>query len=245
MNFIAHRGYSKQYPENSLAAFEAVINHPLNGRNLIGIELDIHLTSDGVIPVMHGTTIADGNGQTVNVAGITFAQLQRFFKNGGKNKEHAIPTIEQALTLVAHKTGLCLEIKDGKFNLESFAIRFVKAIKAYGPKNDIVISSFSPEILKFIIKKTSSFKVKYAFLFKTWEALENLPGDVSAHLDFLHPWYKLILEDSDKITSLGFPLQGWTVDDPAEINAMLAGPGAECIHAIMTNDIALAERFAA
>ena len=35
MKFIAHRGYSACYPENSLPAFEAVVNHAQNGHSLL------------------------------------------------------------------------------------------------------------------------------------------------------------------------------------------------------------------
>ena len=45
---IAHRGASGLFPENTLASFEAAIKLGSDG-----IELDVHLTSDGVIVVHH------------------------------------------------------------------------------------------------------------------------------------------------------------------------------------------------
>lgn len=41
MKFIVHRGFWLHFAENSLPAFQAVIEHPCNGRSLIGIELDL------------------------------------------------------------------------------------------------------------------------------------------------------------------------------------------------------------
>ncbi|MBN2320302.1 MAG: hypothetical protein JXR49_14555 [Acidobacteria bacterium] len=72
MKFIAHRGFSRRFAGNSLPAFQAVIDHPCNGRSLIGIELDIHLCKDERIPVMHETTVPGYKGEKVPVAQCTF-----------------------------------------------------------------------------------------------------------------------------------------------------------------------------
>jgi hypothetical protein len=51
MKFVAHRGYSAKYPDNTLPAFEAALKHPECGRGLIGIEIDIRLTRDSRMAV--------------------------------------------------------------------------------------------------------------------------------------------------------------------------------------------------
>ncbi|NOR49715.1 MAG: glycerophosphodiester phosphodiesterase, partial [Desulfuromonadales bacterium] len=68
----AHRGASCCAPENTLAAFTLAVD---NGAD--GLELDIHLSRDGVPVVIHDETLertTDGCGP---VAEMTLQQLQR------------------------------------------------------------------------------------------------------------------------------------------------------------------------
>lgn len=61
MKIWAHRGCSQRYPENTLLAFENAAR--LNG--LIGIELDIQLTRDGELVVIHDERVdrtTEGSG---------------------------------------------------------------------------------------------------------------------------------------------------------------------------------------
>ena len=50
--YVAHRGGAAQWPENSLTAFRKAI--ALGARVL---ELDVHLTADGVVAVIHDPTL--------------------------------------------------------------------------------------------------------------------------------------------------------------------------------------------
>ena len=69
MRLWAHRGCSQRYPENTLLAFEKAAKI----RDLTGIELDIQLTKDGELVVMHDervdrTTNGSGFVQGVRVS---------------------------------------------------------------------------------------------------------------------------------------------------------------------------------
>jgi len=243
MKFIAHRGYRKCYPENTLAAFEAVINHPQNGKNLIGIELDIHATSDNRIIVMHSTEIETANKETVAVADITHAQLMECAARNNPDKFAAIPDIDQTLQLVNHKTELCFEIKQAAYNRTAFIARLIESLHRYKPENDVVISSFSHEILWVIAEAAKHVDVKYAFIFRTLDSLNCLPAKTKERLNYLHPNHKLLLKYPDAFEDAPFPLQCWTVNTPEEIDAILALPIAGAIRSIMTDDIAFSQRY--
>ena len=65
MKIWAHRGCSQMYPENTMLAFEKAA--AIDG--LTGIELDIQLTKDDHIVVMHDEWVnrtTDGNGRVVD-----------------------------------------------------------------------------------------------------------------------------------------------------------------------------------
>lgn len=119
---IAHRGGSGLWPENTLGAFERAIDMGAEG-----IELDVHLTKDGVLVVHHDESlkpaIARGrNGEwltrpTPLIKDLTFEELQQF--DVGRLKPGAgysarypeqtpldgerIPTLEAVFDLVARK----------------------------------------------------------------------------------------------------------------------------------------------
>lgn len=243
MKFLAHRGFSRRFAENSLPAFQAVVEHPCNGRSLIGIELDIHLTSDDRIPVMHETSVRNDRGKKVPVASCTFDELQRFFHRENAPSVPAVPAIEEVLDLVDHRTELCFEIKEGPYDLDRFCSRFAAALHFYRPRGDVVVSSFSSDILEWVRPPLARFDLKYGFIFKSMGDLECLlPARVS-QFDFLHPQYRLALNAPERFSSGLPPLRCWTVND-ADIVRKLAdiAPGVP-VEAVMTDDIELAALF--
>ncbi len=243
MKFIAHRGFSRQFAENSLPAFQAVIDHPCNGRSLIGIELDIHLSKDGRIPVMHETTVPGYKGTKVPVAQCTFEELQRLFKRKHGRSAPPVPAIEEVLDLVDHRTELCFEIKKGAYDFDRFSLRFAAALGAYRPRGDVVVSSFSHEILEWVRPYLARFDLRYGCIFRSVKALQSVPPDVRGRFDLLHPRYTLVLDSPGLFPSNGPPVRCWTVNDPGTINRLISLTPAVPLEAIMTDDIDLADKF--
>jgi glycerophosphoryl diester phosphodiesterase len=107
--YVVHRGGAALWPENSLLAFRNALT--LGARLL---ELDVHLTADGEVAVIHDATLdrtSDGSGP---VAAHTAAELRRLRLRGpdGALTEEWVPTLGEVLALAA-PTGvtLLLEIK--------------------------------------------------------------------------------------------------------------------------------------
>ncbi len=135
--WTAHRGYSTKFPENSLAAclggYEA-------GADCI--EIDVHLSSDGVVMVMHDDSIDRTTNGKGKIASMTSQQLQQYklkYKNGTLSEEH-IPTFEEILQAFQGKDVkfLC-EIKSGQADLPR---KCVELIKKYNMENQVVFISF-------------------------------------------------------------------------------------------------------
>ncbi|MBD3391336.1 MAG: hypothetical protein GF418_04745 [Chitinivibrionales bacterium] len=241
MNFIAHRGYSRRFPENSLAAFQAVIEHARNGHNLIGIELDVQLTADGRIAVLHDTSVPKDT--MVAVAAMTFDELQRCHARAAGQAACPVPDILETFDLVEHKTELCIEIKQAGYDMDRFMGALLDALASYRPRGDVVLSSFSADIVERAAEATADIDVRHAFIFEEWKHWDGLPDAVRSILHFAHPHYKLLLDQPERLADTLPPVQCWTVDDPAAIETLMSLPGASRIRAIMTNDINLAETF--
>ncbi len=239
MKFIAHRGYSKKFAENSLPAFQAVIDHPCNGSTVTGIELDVHLTSDGEIPVMHEISVRGSDGKSVPVAACTFGQLQTLFRRQHGESVPPVPSIEDVLDLVNHRTELCFEIKIGEYDLRRFTDRFAAALDSYRPRGDVVVSSFSYEILEYVRPRLEKLGLRYGFIFHLAAAWDRVPRNVRDRFDLLHPRYDLPLGNPGLFPA-GKPIRCWTVNDRATLERLIGAAASLPIEAVMTDDLDLA-----
>jgi glycerophosphoryl diester phosphodiesterase len=244
MNFLAHRGYSSRFPGNTLPAFQAVLEHPENGRALKGIELDIQLTGDNRIAVLHDTVIPAENGLSMPVAALSLSRLRALLRNRHCGQAVETPELAQVLELVSHRTGLCLEIKRADYHLDTLATRLVTLLEAYKPRGDITISSFSPAILRALIPKTRHLGIEYAFIFDRWEAIDTVPESTRKSLGYIHPDYRLLLAAPHRLAAIGIRAQCWTVNDAESVQSLLALQEARHIDAVMTDDIGLCEQSA-
>jgi glycerophosphoryl diester phosphodiesterase len=107
--FAAHRGGAMLWPENSLLAFR---NALALGADFL--ELDVHLTRDGEVVVIHDATLERTTTGTGPVRERTLAELGavRLKDRGGATLEEGIPTLDQVVALaVAGKRQMLLEIK--------------------------------------------------------------------------------------------------------------------------------------
>ena len=125
---IAHRGFTKTFPDNSLKAFEAAIQIPVDA-----IECDIHETADHQFVVYHDYELS---GKTINKLSLTEVRTVKL------RDRYEIPTLEETLDLCSGKVILMLEIKQ----LESLE-RFAKIVVAQVKPHDVIITSFNRDIV--------------------------------------------------------------------------------------------------
>ncbi|MAA73825.1 MAG: hypothetical protein CMN28_03870 [Salinisphaeraceae bacterium] len=106
---IAHRGASHAWPENTMAAFNAGLAEGADG-----LELDVQLSSDGVVMVFHDEHLGKLGERRARIADRTAAELQALDAGGWFSAQHAglrVPTLDEVLTAFAGRTQLCVEIK--------------------------------------------------------------------------------------------------------------------------------------
>lgn len=113
---VAHRGASAQLPENTMEAYRRAVELGTDA-----IELDVHLTQDGQLAVIHDDTIDRTTDGTGAVAGFSMKALRRFDAgynftdpDGGfpfRGKGMTIPTLPEVLDWLPDGIGLVVEIK--------------------------------------------------------------------------------------------------------------------------------------
>lgn len=130
--FIAHRGlHNDSVPENSHRAFERAIDKGL------AIELDLRLTKDGKLVVIHDADLMRVCGVEGAVADFTYEQLRAFSLKGTGEK---IPLFKDVLKQVNGQVPLLIELKNCNFGqLESRAVHLCR-----GYKGDFAMQAFDP-----------------------------------------------------------------------------------------------------
>ena len=96
MRIWAHRGCSQRYPENTLLSFEKAAAI----QSLTGIELDIQLTKDGQLVVIHDERVDRTTEGIGFVRDYTLAELKRLHIYADVNNSQKIPAMEEVLNLL-------------------------------------------------------------------------------------------------------------------------------------------------
>ncbi len=102
---IGHRGAKGYAPENTLLAFQKAIDMGVDG-----IELDVHISLDGAIMVIHDPTIDDTTNGKGAVNKLSLQEIQSFVIN--ETHDGRIPTLEEVFDLVNQRFFINIELKN-------------------------------------------------------------------------------------------------------------------------------------
>lgn len=125
---IGHRGFKKKYPENTLLAFQKAIDAKADC-----VELDVRLTKDGVLVVIHDKSTHRMTGKNFFVEKTDFATLRTL----DFGLEEKIPTLEEVLELCKGKIGVHIELSS-----VGNAEPAVNLVSEFGMEKEVVFSSF-------------------------------------------------------------------------------------------------------
>lgn len=200
MKIWAHRGCSQRYPENTLLAFERAAE--ING--LEGIELDLQLTKDRHMVVIHDERVDRTTDSIGEVRQYTLAELKKLRIDAGNGKYEQIPTMEEVLDLLGDKlkSGLRLniELKNSVFPYEGMEEKIVDLIRRRDLEKQIVFSTFYAKSLQRIRKLDPNVELGILDR-KVSDCLYKLKGGCGA--DALHPYWQtldLSLEEMENYT---------------------------------------------
>ena len=199
-----HRGASAVAPENTLAAFFVAQEDGADG-----LELDIHLSRDGVPVVIHDETVdrtTDGRGAVETFA---LRELQALDAGGWFAEDFAgetVPMLETVLDLFSGRLRLNLEVKDVRAGQV-----VIEMLQGY-PRADVLLSSFNWRLLKTLRESTPSLPM--AVLLETADWHRALAVAEIIRAEALHPRLDrvsrgLVQQCREKQPDVSV----WTVDD--------------------------------
>lgn len=147
MKIWAHRGCSQMYPENTPLAFEKAVQI----KRLEGIELDIQLTRDGEMVVIHDERVDRTTEGTGFVRDYSLTELKKLHIYADSHPSQQIPTINEVLDLLETrlKAGLRLniELKNGVYPYPGMEEKIVELVHRRGLQDVVVYSSFCAKSL--------------------------------------------------------------------------------------------------
>lgn len=230
IKIIAHRGSNKKAPQNTMPAFVLA-----DRDNADGYETDVHLTRDGIPVICHNYTVDMTSDCTGNISDFTLAELKKMDFGSYFSEEYKgtpLPTLDEFLAFAAEsgREVINIELKCPREGMQALVGKTVEAIAKYGISDKIIISSFSPKILKKT--KAAAPGLKTAFLYPTNRPSVCRPVLFNPFLiakrvgaDYLHPAAFSVTPALVKLAHrLGLKVNVWTVDDePTVRRLMLCG----------------------
>lgn len=150
---IAHRGSRLKAPENTIASFQQAVADGADA-----IELDVQLSKDGKLVVIHDSTLERTTNGEGKVSDYTLAELKELDAGSwfdAKFSGEKIPTLQESLVWAKGKTKVDIEVKEGSAaEIEPEALMSV--IRETGMENEVAVTSFERD---FIERTESEFPV--------------------------------------------------------------------------------------
>jgi len=155
---IAHRGISAKAPENTLASFEQAAAVP----GIDMIELDVRLTRDEEVIVLHDRTLhrtSTGNGPVRNYSMEEIRGLDAGSWFHPKFAEQKIPTLREVFRQIGSRLWVDVEIKSDLLHREPPGLieeKVLDVVHTCGMDDRVLFSSFNHHVLSTIKRMKSS-----------------------------------------------------------------------------------------
>ena len=204
MKIWAHRGCSQRYPENTLIAFEKAAAI----QKLTGVELDIQLTKDREMVVIHDERVDRTTEGIGYVRDYTLSQLKKLHIYADDNPTQSIPTIKEVFDLLEMRlrSGLKIniELKNSLYPYNGMEEKIVDLVHGRRLQKAIVYSTFyakSLEKLK-IIDPDAELGILDS---RASDCLYKIKGDCGATA--LHPFWRGIDLTAKQLA--GYTVRAW------------------------------------
>lgn len=223
--FIAHRGLSGRFPENTHAAFRAAWETDCDG-----IELDIQVTKDGKVVVIHDPDTLRTAGKKYIIANTNYADLMHLNvavggKEGNGQLDECIPLLHDVITEMPSGKLIQIEIKHQIGNMDAVITELSTLrsdidvqIISFDPKKLLHVREVLPQLNTFLVMDKALPAIDDRIVFAVENGLAGLDMDYE-------------MADADYVQSVleeGLQVAHWTVNDVSMAHKLIA-QGAQFI----------------
>lgn len=213
---FAHRGASYEAPENTLAAFLLAAELKADG-----IELDVQLSKDGEVVVIHDFDLEGSTNGTGPVRERTLAELKELDAGGWFAPSYAgqrIPTLQEVIDAVGHRLLLNIELKTLSLRGNGLAAEVVRTIEDNHLLDRAIVSSYNPFALRRVKRLNPWIAIGLVYEPDLPLPLRHPWARHFLKLDALHPHHSLVDERYLRwARTRGYSVHTWEVDDPGRM----------------------------
>lgn len=220
-----HRGASAYAPENTMEAFRMALDMGADG-----VELDVHLSKDGELVVLHDLELdrtTDGHGK---VCDFTLEELKKLDASNGMEAYRGarIPTLREVYELMQPAGAMVnIEIKSTDSFYPGIEEKLLELEKEMGMTGRTVYSSFNHYTIAKLRQLDPDVQLGVLYMSGIYEPW-NYAKQVG--VQYIHPIFVNLmipgLAEGCKANGIG--INAWTVDDPQMIGLCLSS-GANVI----------------
>jgi len=206
---LGHRGASGYAPENTLEAFKMALDMGADG-----IELDVQITKDGQLVVIHDEQIdRTSNGKGL-VRDYTLDELRKFnFNNHMDNYEFCqIPTFEEVLQLFCGKDRyINAELKTGIFEYPGIEKQVIEMVHKYNMQDYVFYSSFNFDTMERCRQIDAECYIGLLYDNHPFKALKKA---IELKANALHPHYCFVCHPVYMLRAKihGIEVNSWTIN---------------------------------
>jgi len=209
---FGHRGFSGRYPENTMLSFERAITEA----QVDGIELDVHLTKDNQLVIIHDETLDRATDGLGLVKDYSLLELERLNASGPFCSRYGmtrIPTFEEYCSFIQHYPIITnVEIKSNIIWYQDIEEKTYAMLSKYGLLDRVIVSSFNHSSVMLMKEIDSSLPCG---LLVDNRGLGNIGSFANKlHVEYYHPDITTLNKETvDECTSHGVGINAWTVND--------------------------------
>jgi len=208
----AHRGASALAPENTLAAFQEA-----ESAGADGLELDIHLSREGVPVVIHDETLDRTTSGRGNVDRHSLPVLRRLDAGAWFSPRFSgerVPTLRETLDWAGERLRMNVEIKTAG------AGRAVLEVLRDHPRSRVLVSSFDHRLLVELEKAFPGLPLGFLSESRFWR--RGMKRAAAAGAESFHPRRDRVSRQMIAACHRhGLQVHSWTVDDPRQARTLI------------------------
>lgn len=139
MRIYGHRGIPVLATENTLDSFKKILEYSIDG-----VELDVHITKDGKLVVIHDYNMKKVFNHDLVIADHNYSEIEKINTSDGAR----VPLLSEVFSLLGCSIYYDIEVKSRGENRDVLCKALAKLINEYQMEENTIVSSFDPLLLR-------------------------------------------------------------------------------------------------